>query len=443
MISKKTTGPVIILTAFLGISSLLLIFQNKTIDIFSFFILLIFASSFFVESLITDLVALLTSVTGLLGMNFTNASGRLVLLGEIASIWAIIWLIHLLNDRAKYQQSSNNRELADISSAIENMGKELLSNRSNLEKVSGRIAQYKNLTLATKEIIKVTNLPDLKVKLLTIIKKILNCNDTRFTTFLPSDDRPPDTFDAWVVRKRSSLLIQNTIKDYRFEYTAIPKATKSVIAVPLLSDKNIIGIVRLDSDKENRFTQEDMSIISILVNVAEMTVENLTLLEKTKELSIIDGLTGVYVRKFFDERLQEEMTRASRFKTLLCLILCDIDHFKKFNDTYGHQKGDEVLKQFSHVLKQVCRETDVVARYGGEEFAVILPETSKDVCVKIAETIRTEFQKETIEGQPVTVSLGISSYPDDANEHHQLIRRADERLYKAKMSGRNRTIWKE
>ncbi|MBN1383905.1 MAG: GGDEF domain-containing protein [Elusimicrobia bacterium] len=443
MKTKKTMGPIIILAAFLGISSLLFIFPDKTVEIFSLFFLLIISSQFLIELTITNLIALLISMVGLFGMGSTAGWGRFILISEIASIWCIIWLIYLFNDRIRYQQAVNKRELSNMDAKIEDTKKTFLSSKNKLEKTLERITQYKNLTSATKEITNVTNLQKLKTKLLTVVQQILNCTNVRFTTFLPTDDRPPDIFDAWVIRKQSPLLIQDTLKDYRFDYSAIPKTIKSVLAVPLVHNKNIIGIIRADTDKENRFSQEDIGVTSILVDVAAMTVENLRLLEKTKELSIIDGLTGTYVRKFFDERLHEEITRSSRFKTSLCLILCDVDHFKKFNDTYGHQEGDEALKTFSKVLKQICRETDIIARYGGEEFAVILPETSKDECVKIAENIRKEFYKETISGQHLTISQGVASFPADANDHNQLIRKADERLYKAKTSGRNRTIWKE
>lgn len=443
MKTKKTIGPIIILIAFLGISILSFIFQNRIIEIFSFFILLTIASQFLVELLIINLIALLISMVGLFGMGLVSGWDRLVLISEIASVWFIVWLIYLFTDKIKYQQAANRRELSNMSGEIENTKKMFMLNKNKLEKTLERITQYKNLTSATKEIVNVASLQKLKTKLLEIVRQILSCDNVRFTTFLPTDDRPPDIFDAWVIRKQSPLLIQDTLKDYRFDYSAIPKTVKSVLAVPLIHDKNIIGIVRVDADEQNRFSQEDISVISILVNVAAMTVENLRLLEKTKELSIIDGLTGTYVRKFFDERLQEEITRASRFKKSLCLILCDIDYFKKFNDTYGHREGDEALKTFSQVLRRICRETDIVARYGGEEFAAILPETSKEECMKIAENIRKEFNREDINGQHLTVSQGVSSFPDDAHGHNQLIRRADERLYKAKSSGRNRTIWQE
>src|SRR3989339_1583680 len=440
---EKTLGPIIVIILFLAISSFIFIFHNKTADIFSFFILLIIVSSFITESLIIDLTALLITLVGLIGMSFTENIGRMILVGEIASVWLIIWILHLFNDRIKYQQAANNRELKDMVSDIENIKKEFSSNKIRFEKISERIRQYKNLTSATKEIVKVTNLQELKDKILIISKQILNCNNARLITFLPTDDRPPDIFDAWVVKKQSPLLIQNTLRDYRFDYSKIPNELKSTIAVPIMNNKSIIGVLRLDSDKENRFSQEDMSIISILVNVAEMTIENFTLLEKTKELSIIDGLTGVYVRKFFDERLQNEIIRASRFKKPVCLALSDIDHFKNFNDTYGHQQGDEALKRFSQVLKRICSETDIICRYGGEEFSFIFPETTKDECMGIAEDIRTEFEKELINNQHITVSIGISLFPEDAVEHNQLIRKADERLYKAKSAGRNRIIWKD
>ncbi|HAX61416.1 MAG TPA: hypothetical protein DCX95_02500 [Elusimicrobia bacterium] len=440
---KKTFGPIIILFTFLTITVLSFVFKNNFVGMFAlFFLLIIISPATGAELLITDLIALLVSLTGLIGMSFTDGMERFFLLGEIAAGWGFVWIIHLFNDRAKYREAENKNKLTDMAKDIEKTKKEFFANKIKLEKISLRIAQYKNLTFATKEITKTDNLQELKEKLKNITKRILKCDNARLTTFLPTDDKPPDIFDAWVVQKQSPLLIQNTLRDYRFDYSSIPKSIKSIIAVPIFHNKNIIGIIRLDSQEENRFLQEDMVVVSLLVGVAEMTIENLTLLEKTKDLSIIDGLTGVYVRKFFDERLHQEITRASRFKTPLCVILSDIDHFKKFNDTYGHQQGDEALKRFSAVLKNNCREMDIVARYGGEEFAVILPETSNNECLKIAEKIRNNFQNEIINGQHITVSIGISAYPDDATEHSQIIRKADERLYIAKSTGRNKVVWK-
>ena len=407
-----------------------------------FFLLIIISAALISELLTTDLIALLVSLAGLIGMSFTDGIERFFLLGEIAAVWGFVWIIHLFNDRAKYRKSENKNKLTDMTEEIEKTKKEFGANKIKLEKLSLRITQYKNLTFATKEIAKTDNLQKLKEKLLEITKRVLKCEDVRLTTFLPTDDRPPDIFDAWVVQKQSPLLIANTLHDYRFDYSSIPKSIKSIIAVPIFHNKNIIGIIRTDSQVESRFLQEDMVVVSILVDMAEMTIENLSLLEKTKDLSIIDGLTGVYVRKFFDERLHQEITRASRFKTSLCVLLSDIDYFKKFNDTYGHQQGDEALKRFSQVLKNNCRKMDIVARYGGEEFTIIMPETSKSECIEIAENIRNNFHNELINGQHITVSIGISAYPEDATEYSQLIRKSDERLYIAKSTGRNKVIWK-
>ncbi|PIU82882.1 MAG: hypothetical protein COS68_07035 [Elusimicrobia bacterium CG06_land_8_20_14_3_00_38_11] len=441
---KKTFGPVIILFTFLAITVLLFYFKNNFVGMFAlFFILIIISAALISELLTTDLIALLVSLTGLIGMSFIDGVERFFLLGEIAAVWGFVWIIHLLNDREKYRKAENKNKLSDMAAEIEKTKKEFVANKIKLEKISLRISQYKNLTSATKEIAKTDNLQELKEKLKDITKRLLKCDNVRLTTFLPTDDSPPDIFDAWVVQKQSPLLIANTMRDYRFDYSSIPKSIKSVIAVPIFHNKNIIGIIRTDSQDENRFLQEDMVVVSILVSMAEMTVENISLLEKTRDLSIIDGLTGVYVRKFFDERLHQEIARASRFKTPLCVLLSDIDHFKKFNDTYGHQQGDKALKRFSQVLKNNCREMDIVTRYGGEEFAIIMPETSKSECLKIAENIRNNFRDELINGQHITVSIGISAYPDDATEHSQLIRKSDERLYIAKSTGRDKVVWKD
>ncbi|MEW6555886.1 MAG: sensor domain-containing diguanylate cyclase [Elusimicrobiota bacterium] len=435
---KKIFSPVVILLLFLVISIFLFVFKKNVVDIFAFFLLIILGAAITADLVIVDLVALLVSLLGLVGMSFTEGWSRILVLAEIAATWGIVWLSHLFNDRLKHQQAEDSHELSDMSTEIEKVKKELSVNKQKFEKIGQRIVQYKNLTIATKELTKITDLQKLKSKLSELVRRILNCDNVRITTFLPDDDKPPDIFDAWVVKKQIPLLIQNTLRDWRFDYSLIPKTIKSIIAVPLYHDKSIIGIVRVDSDDENRFSQEDIGVVSILVNITEMTIENLHLLDKTKELSIIDGLTGVYVRKFLDERLQQELLRASRFKTTLALAFCDIDHFKKFNDTFGHQQGDEVLKRFANILRQHCRETDIIARYGGEEFAIILPETSKEESIKIAEQIRTSFQ---LPSEKTTVSIGLSFFSEDAIDHSQLIRKADERLYRAKETGRNKTVW--
>jgi diguanylate cyclase (GGDEF)-like protein len=155
-----------------------------------------------------------------------------------------------------------------------------------------------------------------------------------------------------------------------------------------------------------------------------------------------DGLTGLNNHRTFQERLQQEIERARRFDTPLSLLMIDIDRFKKFNDTYGHTNGDEVLKIIARILKDNVRSIDFVARYGGEEFAVILPQVDLEGALVVAERIRRSAENYELvfngHKERVTLSIGVATYPDDASNREQLIDHADKALYLAKRTGRNR-----
>ena len=160
-----------------------------------------------------------------------------------------------------------------------------------------------------------------------------------------------------------------------------------------------------------------------------------------------DNLTGLYTRKFFDERVAEEILRAGRYQTEFCLLLMDIDHFKRYNDTYGHAAGDQVLVRFSQVLGRLVRPVDLLARYGGEEFVLILPQVNLEQAREMAESIRQaisaelfQFGSDSSTQERVTVSIGLSNFPNEATIASQLLRVADYRLYQAKEGGRNRVV---
>jgi len=147
-----------------------------------------------------------------------------------------------------------------------------------------------------------------------------------------------------------------------------------------------------------------------------------------------DELTGLMNFRSFQERMVEELERAKRSRKPLTLIIADIDHFKKYNDTKGHLAGNEALKQIAHHMREGCRPYDLVARFGGEEFAVVLPETTREDGIRIAERVRAFAQS----GAPLTLSCGIATFPQDADTLQALVAQADKRLYQAKDAGRNR-----
>ncbi|RKY75718.1 diguanylate cyclase response regulator [candidate division KSB1 bacterium] len=168
--------------------------------------------------------------------------------------------------------------------------------------------------------------------------------------------------------------------------------------------------------------------------------------ERLQQLAITDGLTGLFNYRYFREQLEHEINRAERHNLNVSLVMMDIDFFKYYNDRNGHLAGDEVLKHIANILCSNVRKIDIAARYGGEEFALILPETDKNSAVIVAEKIRKLIEDDPIpheERQPngkLTISMGVSNFPDDSRTAKGLIEIADRRLYNAKQAGRNVVI---
>ncbi|MCK5737356.1 MAG: GGDEF domain-containing protein, partial [Spirochaetaceae bacterium] len=157
------------------------------------------------------------------------------------------------------------------------------------------------------------------------------------------------------------------------------------------------------------------------------------------DMAFRDELTGLFNRRYFDQKLQEEINRSARYGRSLSLILGDIDNFKSYNDDFGHQKGDEVLQAVSEMIRSSCRNSDTAARYGGEEVVIILPETDAEGARLVAEKARKliEARGEDTAGRVVTISMGIASFGPDNDGPAELIAAADKALYKAKSAGRN------
>ena len=164
------------------------------------------------------------------------------------------------------------------------------------------------------------------------------------------------------------------------------------------------------------------------------------LLNELKRLSTTDALTDVYNRRHLDACLKQEMERARQTGQPISVIMLDVDHFKKFNDTYGHDQGDRVLKATGQVMKLAVRKYDIPCRYGGEEFTVILPATDVEGTLAVAERLRKDVEAMEVDGLKVTVSLGVASFPEIAVDTPEaLVMAADAALYRSKEAGRNRS----
>ena len=262
---------------------------------------------------------------------------------------------------------------------------------------------------------------------------------------LKSKEKKGDFFDQWVFRHRKSLIIEDIGRDFRFPDSEVDKAKesfKSLIATPIITGNKLLGIIRMDHEKEFAFAQDDLRLLDIISGLGAVALQNAYLYSRTQELAIRDGLTGLFVRRVFMERFQEELRRGLRAKHPFSLLMLDIDHFKTYNDQYGHTSGDLVLKHISRIVTFIVGEGGIVGRYGGEELAILLIGADKDRALKEAEEIRVLVEKKPLmlrrKESHVTVSIGVSAYPSDSSVREDLIRIADERLYKAKTKGRNR-----
>ncbi|MFN8658528.1 MAG: sensor domain-containing diguanylate cyclase [Candidatus Obscuribacterales bacterium] len=217
-------------------------------------------------------------------------------------------------------------------------------------------------------------------------------------------------------------------------------AMLSGLLVPIIMRDRAIGAMLLqDCQTPRHWSIDDTAFFGSLADNLAVAIENADLHEEKKLQAVTDGLTGVSNRRHFNDMFQKEFERAKRYAEPLSLIIVDLDYLKKINDTYGHQAGDEAIRSIGKVMSQSCRSVDLPARYGGEEFCLLLPNTDLEMAAVIAERLRKLINETQIEGPGnISASIGLANYPLHANETDSLFMRADEALYKAKQSGRNR-----
>jgi diguanylate cyclase (GGDEF)-like protein len=250
----------------------------------------------------------------------------------------------------------------------------------------------------------------------------------------------------WIAENKFPMSLQQARKDKnwaKFFSTNDEKALVEAFEIvhPLLEEKNkMLGLVFFGKKRTDAAYQpEDLNLIILACGMISMSLDK----AKAYKLADFDDLTNLSVVRSFREKLKEELKVPKSLLQGCSIVMIDIDHFKDFNDTYGHQQGDMVLKEVARLIQGNLRSGDMAARYGGEELAVIFPVTDKSVAFDMAERIRTIVMNYRFNGLPedvgVTISLGVASYPQDAQLPEELIGKADQALYRAKKSGRNKT----
>ena len=224
------------------------------------------------------------------------------------------------------------------------------------------------------------------------------------------------------------------------------KNINSLIAVPFLRRGEVLGLICAFKDAPANFKYSDKKLFNNVAEHLAIALENARLFEQTKKMAITDGLTGMYNKRYFTDVFNAEVERAKRCDHQLSIFMMDLDNFKHYNDSHGHPAGDELLMQLSSIIKESIRKTDIACRYGGEEFVVILPETTKEGAMIVAEKLVGAINSHPFPHaaeQPlgfVSTSIGVATFPDNGLDAEHLLEVADNALYVAKTEGRNRAV---
>lgn len=367
-----------------------------------------------------------------------------------AGVWAVLSGLFAL-----YVVSRNDEEHRKIDETVE----QKRTRREHLTKqvseargfaVKAEVEQKEVMALygMVKGVTEALSWDEVRPKLEIAVQQYLGLEE--FTLYV-ADLRAEKTIHPLVSRYMGASIganwevLEKHLNDHRLSLgqTHVLKTPEKAIFTPIRDGQEIMGYfyARVSPPKE---PDHLVKKVEGFVDEIAFAFRRVKLFQELERLSKIDGLTGMYRRGVLDERLKEEVIRAKTFKTNFCLMLMDIDHFKRFNDTYGHPFGDQVLKRVGEILRGSVYETDFVARYGGEEFALLMPRADPDGVLRKAQAIRHAVEKEdfNLEGQKVkvTLSIGIAHFPRDADAAEGLIRQADQALYRAKDRGRNRVI---
>ncbi|MEJ2696820.1 MAG: sensor domain-containing diguanylate cyclase [Candidatus Sulfobium sp.] len=251
---------------------------------------------------------------------------------------------------------------------------------------------------------------------------------------------------GWVAQEGIPVVLPDVSIDERF----YPKAdketdfkTKSLMCVPIRSKGSTLGVLEIINKTTGEpFTREDLNLLMRLVDHAAIAIERASLYQRMAELSVTDDLTKLFNTRYLDRTLMIEIARCKRHGSSLSLIFMDVDHFKLINDNYGHLVGSKLLVEMGQLLIRSLRAIDIVARYGGDEFVIVLPQTSPASAAQIAERIRRSIERNVFlkkEGYPLrlTASFGVASYPESAQSKEDLLRLADEAMYRVKYQTRN------
>src|SRR5271170_3538409 len=267
---------------------------------------------------------------------------------------------------------------------------------------------------------------------------VLRAHHGTLTPCIPEGGRFAATMEPWVsILADSCTSMERDLCDTPAGRFFAESASR--MCIPLVSFGQTLGVLALDSAKTDAFSEGDQQSLESVADICATAIQNAHYVNRVKQLAYLDGLTGIFNRRFFELRIMEEIERARRYGAGMAVIMADIDDFKRLNDEFGHVLGDEVLRQVSSLFHQQVRKIDVVCRYGGEEFGMLLTQINAEQALAVAEKLRKTVEGWQFPGVPrtVTISAGAAVFPEHGTTRDALVRAADSALYAAKQAGRN------
>ncbi len=397
---------------------------------------------------------MVTAERSLLTQRSTNteqSAGLLLGLGALGipiSLVILIWIYLLLSrevrERARAEQATAalNDSLGDTVKRLENAGSDLRE-----------ISRYAGLLQGCR------NVPEaLDATRRTLMTLMPNCAGTIYLLRDSLDHVEAEASwgehvtgnkplllpeECWALRRNKLHAVDNVQEGTVCAHTVPPADGRiaTTVCLPLGAQNQNLGFLALSREGSGPIRRLDIAVAA--AEQLSLALGNLNLRESLRQQSIRDALTGLYNRRYLEESLTRELSRCERRNQPLALMMLDMDHFKTFNDTHGHEGGDLLLANFGRLLQSHCRFEDIACRYGGEEFTLILPEADLDIARERAESIRVAVQAMTVNHLHrtiggVTVSIGLAMYPAHASDGNRLKQMADAALYQAKREGRNR-----
>lgn len=366
------------------------------------------------------------------------------------TLWFILsrWILKPLNNEIKYQTEEIKKYTKDLEKlnrshmALSKSNMALLTSKNrqelldNICSIIHNICKYKLVWIGIA-------LDDEKKSIQVLSKDGVDIEYTNNLDVYWSDCKRGNGPTGRAIREKKAIIINDTQNDISFKpwkENAKKNGFLSCASFPIITnitDNKVFGSINIYSGFTNAFLEEEIELLNELSSNLAYGIIALEDRNQVKHLSITDMLTGLNNRLKIDESLDYEIQRAKRYDTELSIIMLDIDHFKSVNDNFGHQVGDKVLQEFSSILKNVCRDTDVIGRWGGEEFIVICINSNKDNTIELAQRLRKSVEEFSFfKVNHKTTSLGVSTYKDGDNKDI-MTKRADDALYDAKHNNRN------